>query len=452
MVRPEPKPVGSVALVFNPTTGHVSPQYHVVFDDDFSTVSYMEEGTVPPNWADLVSYSSEHASSQDYILAETWLNHSSSKTGSSPADNPVVDPFAIVTHDQNKGNKNGTTQNRSRSNEESVAATNCDVVTHMADSEGEHSTIPSQSKRKACSADTACANTQRDSGGMEAASGFNANTASPASTQDNLDELRMPTKINLYESGLRRSPRLTELREAEQSKAKKQKAHVPYGTRLSKKVLGLLTIISLVSEISLPKVQVSSNATLTDRIVRRFEEANEHYDGTVNEMHLFSYLTDVSTNEVFTLRQAMKEDDRMDFVAAMEKEIRDHEERGHWTIVDRASLPSNAKPIKAIWSFKRKRRPDGSLLKHKARLCAHGGMQQWGDNYWETYSPVVNMLSVRLLLSIAKIYKLESKAIDFVLAFPQADLDVDIWMYQYQQVSKLMDKQKKILTGIKFSN
>ena len=56
-------------------------------------------------------------------------------------------------------------------------------------------------------------------------------------------------------------------------------------------------------------------------------------------------------------------------------------------------------------------------------------MQQWGDNYWETYSPVVNMLSVRLLLAITKIFKLESKAIDFVLAFPQADLDEDIWMY-----------------------
>ena len=304
----------------------------------------------------------------------------------------------------------------------------------MADSEGEHSAIPSQSKHTTCSADTVCANTQRDSGGMEAASGFIAKTTSPASIKDASNKLRMPTKINLYESGLRRSPRLTELRKAEQStagqsKAKKRKAHVPYGTRVSKKVLGLLTIISLASEISLPKVQVSSNATLSDRIIKRFEEANEHYDGTVNEMHLFSYLTDVSTNEVFTLRQAMKEDDRMDFVAAMENEIKDHEQRGHWTIVDKTSLPKNAKPIKAIWSFKRKRRPDGSLLKHKARLCAHGGMQQWGDNYWETYSPVVNMLSVRLLLSIAKIYKLESKAIDFVLAFPQADLDVDIWMY-----------------------
>ena len=28
-------------------------------------------------------------------------------------------------------------------------------------------------------------------------------------------------------------------------------------------------------------------------------------------------------NEVFTMRQAMKEDDRMDFVATMEKEIRE---------------------------------------------------------------------------------------------------------------------------------
>ncbi len=39
------------------------------------------------------------------------------------------------------------------------------------------------------------------------------------------------------------------------------------------------------------------------------------------------------------------------------------------------------------------------------------------------------MLSVRPFLLIAKIYNLDSKAIDFVLAFPHVDLDVDIWMY-----------------------
>ena len=51
-----------------------------------------------------------------------------------------------------------------------------------------------------------------------------------------------------------------------------------------------------------------------------------------------------------------------------------------------------------------------------------------GENYWETYSPVVNMLTVRLLLLICKIHGLHSKSIDFVLAFPQADLEEDIWM------------------------
>ena len=33
-----PAHAGSVALVLNPSTGHVSPQYHIAFDDDFTTV------------------------------------------------------------------------------------------------------------------------------------------------------------------------------------------------------------------------------------------------------------------------------------------------------------------------------------------------------------------------------------------------------------------------------
>jgi hypothetical protein len=42
-VRHLPSHAGSVALVLNPRTGHVSPQLQVVFDDTFSTVSYMEK-------------------------------------------------------------------------------------------------------------------------------------------------------------------------------------------------------------------------------------------------------------------------------------------------------------------------------------------------------------------------------------------------------------------------
>ena len=78
----------------------------------------------------------------------------------------------------------------------------------------------------------------------------------------------------------------------------------------------------------------------------------------------------------------------------MLKEVDDHEKRGHWEVIPRWQKPADARPILAIWSFKRKRYPDGRLNKHKARLCAHGGMQPWGVNYWETYAPTVNWISV----------------------------------------------------------
>ncbi len=47
----------------------------------------------------------------------------------------------------------------------------------------------------------------------------------------------------------------------------------------------------------------------------------------------------------------------------------------------------------------------------------------------EAYSQVVDMLSIKHLLTIVKIYNLDPKAIDLVPAFPQEDLKVDIWMY-----------------------
>ena len=55
-------------------------------------------------------------------------------------------------------------------------------------------------------------------------------------------------------------------------------------------------------------------------------------------------------------------------------------------------------------------------------------MKQCRVNYWETYAPVVNWISVRFLLVLSELAGLESKTIDFVLAFPQAELDVPVYM------------------------
>ena len=91
-------------------------------------------------------------------------------------------------------------------------------------------------------------------------------------------------------------------------------------------------------------------------------------------------------------------------------------------------MSADTKTIMNIWSFKQKRYLNGELNKHNACICSHGGMQTWGQNYWETYAPVVNWVSARMLLAIAKIHNLPSKGIDFVLAFPQADLEIPVYM------------------------
>ncbi len=43
----------NVSLILTPQTGHISPQFFVIYDDDFMTVPFLCTATVPPHWADL---------------------------------------------------------------------------------------------------------------------------------------------------------------------------------------------------------------------------------------------------------------------------------------------------------------------------------------------------------------------------------------------------------------
>jgi hypothetical protein len=141
---------------------------------------------------------------------------------------------------------------------------------------------------------------------------------------------------------------------------------------------------SFVSHVTVPDHELLTHATFSDHVIKRFEELHEHYDGTMNQIHCLSFSTDVSSNKVFTYKEAMTQEEAYLFVEAMQKEVADHELQNYWTIVHCSTVPRPTKPIQAIWSFKHKQRPDHTLVKHKARLCAHDRMQQWVTNFWET--------------------------------------------------------------------
>ena len=57
-------------LVFNTRTGNILPQYHVVFDNTFSTVYHMSKGIVTENWENLVEEKSENDIQENFTLAK----------------------------------------------------------------------------------------------------------------------------------------------------------------------------------------------------------------------------------------------------------------------------------------------------------------------------------------------------------------------------------------------
>ena len=97
-----------------------------------------------------------------------------------------------------------------------------------------------------------------------------------------------------------------------------------------------------------------------------------------------------SDPDILYLHEAMKAPDRAQFIKAMERKIKGHEESNHWVLVPKHQVPKGTKVLDAVWSMRRKRCIESQeIYKWKARLNIHGGQQVLGINYWDTYTPVV---------------------------------------------------------------
>ena len=122
-------------------------------------------------------------------------------------------------------------------------------------------------------------------------------------------------------------------------------------------------------------------------------------------------ITEMISKDTLTYGEMKRQPDKPQFVTAMQKEISDHEQHKHWKLVHQSET-KGAKTIMEIWSFRRKR--DNIMVKvtkYKARICVHSGMQEKVINYWETYAPVVQCMSVRIMLTQGAIENLHTKSI-----------------------------------------
>jgi len=151
-------------------------------------------------------------------------------------------------------------------------------------------------------------------------------------------------------------------------------------------------------------------------------------------------------------REAMNGPFSEEYWKASVKELETLEDMDAWEVVDQTS---DMNVIDSIWAFKLKRYPDGLIKKFKARFCARGDQQLEGVDFFETYAPVVQWTTVRLLLILEILLNLKSKQGDVTAAFLHADLDekekVYVRMPQGFRKNGKVLKLKKTLYGLKQS-
>jgi hypothetical protein len=100
---------------------------------------------------------------------------------------------------------------------------------------------------------------------------------------------------------------------------------------------------------------------------------------------------------------------------------------GTWELVDK---PPNAIPVANKWVFIRKRNKLGEIVKYKARLVAKGYSQRPGQDYNETYSPVIRLDMLRAILALVPAKRLKVQQMDIKGAYLNGHLKERVYMKQ----------------------
>ena len=78
------------------------------------------------------------------------------------------------------------------------------------------------------------------------------------------------------------------------------------------------------------------------------------------------------------------------FIESMATEIQGHKQMGNFIPLPLSHNPKGIKRIDMVWSMHHKHQIKiQEIYKWKVQLNVHGGQQDSGVHYWETYAPVV---------------------------------------------------------------
>ena len=138
----------------------------------------------------------------------------------------------------------------------------------------------------------------------------------------------------------------------------------------------------------------------------------------------FCFKASSSDPDTLSFDEAMSDPDFPKWRLSADSEIRALESKKTW--LEESIEKATSKILPGTWVFRRKRSPDGTVKKYKARYCVRGDLQE-GD--FDTFAPVVAWSTVRLFLVMALTLGWHTCSIDFSNAFVQATLTEPVWIH-----------------------
>jgi hypothetical protein len=140
-----------------------------------------------------------------------------------------------------------------------------------------------------------------------------------------------------------------------------------------------------------------------------------------------------------TLQQALDGPDASEWQEAIDYELGQLKKLGTWEIVN---APDSVNLIPCHYVLATKRGPNSEKLKLCARPIANGQRQKFGIDYFDTFAPTSNMMTIRAVLSMAAKLDWEVHQVDIKSAYLYAELKEDIYMCPPPGYLKEGDKGK----------
>jgi hypothetical protein len=359
-----------VPMVLNLSTGSITTQYHVVFDDRFSTVESIADDDTPPTyWEDLCLENSIHV----------------------PTDQPVHlhDDF-LTESERDLKYRHMQRQQIIRNTQHPTTAAQKTTIDVIASS----SSLPSLP--------------------LQSEGAINQPAAILPPTSDSTPVIIAPTTTPRKPAPIVSGAPITPSTDPIIRRSTRENLGRPPRKYMDE---SYLTSVERLDQIDPYIAQLAYHA-----------EVNTCCDtGIENTVDPRAYAakTHIMDPDSPSFHQAMNGEYAEQYIQAMQLEVSTLIQQRTWSMIPRTP---DLNVLKGTWVFKLKRLPDGSPSRFKARYCARGDLQQEGVDFFDTYAPVVQWSTIRMLLITVLTEGWATRQVDYTNAFAQADLREEVYL------------------------